>query len=408
MMGKKLKLIWGAFFLAEFGRTMYFIIVTWLLYSLTNDALYTGLLVSIGFIPSLIMNLIFGVIVDRMDRKYLTILANIINTMTIVLNCIAILVQAINPWIIIVTHMIIQLMGSLFRPAVQAFIAESFPKDLLPKVFSQSGSAAIVGGLSGASIGGILIGVTSGFMSMIVVAISFAIATISLTFVSREQVSSSIEVTQKSIATDLIEGFNYLKRNTFMFNLFGVMFVGQLVFHTSVAFLSVYTKEYLEQTVTVYGFLDASLSLGGVIAGLLGTWWWNKSANHISSHSLVVVSIGLLLVGLAPSLYIAFIGVFLIGLGTTWVRVLLQSIQQMVTDKAYHGRMSSYRMICNQGSVVISAPILGWVANSFGANGIYMALLLPVSFAMLIAIRQSRQKQFKKVAVRKTWLTSKS
>lgn len=381
---------------------MYFIIITWILYKMTNDAMYTGLLVGIGFIPSLFMNLIFGVIVDRFDRKILTILANVISAISLLLITTTIVFEILTPWMVIITHMIIQLMGSLFRPSVQAFIAEIFTKSELPKVYSQSGSAAIIGGLLGASTGGVIIGLTSETFSMWIVLIFFVLSTFSLMLVKRDTNISPSEDDNKSIITDLIGGFQYLKRNTFLFNLFGIMFVGQLVFHTSIAFLSVYTKEYLEQTVMIYGFLDASLSTGGVIAGILGTWWWNTNQNYLSIRSLMVVFLGLLLVGFAPIIYVAFIGVFLIGLGTTWIRVLLQSVQQMATDKEYHGRMASYRMICNQGSVVIGAPILGWVANIYGVNGIYIALLIPVFITTILALKQAQHKQlkamFKKVA----------
>ena len=76
---------------------------------------------------------------------------------------------------------------------------------------------------------------------------------------------------------------------------------------------------------------------------------------------------------------VAFLGVFLIGLGTTWIRVLLQSIQQM----------ASFRMIRNQASVVVSARTLGLIASEFGANFIYLSLMLPISICILFAYFKS-------------------
>ena len=400
-MNRKLNYIWSAFFLAELGRVMYFILITWILYSLTENAFYTGLLVSLGFLPGLLMNLWFGVIVDRLNRKALSVVANLISTLTILMVLFAIWFDVLTPWVIILAQMIIQLMGSLFRPAIQAFIAEIFPTADLPKVYSQSGSAAIMGGLLGASLGGIAIGVFSEFITMSIVVVSFILATVFLYLIPKTELLQKEEKNseRKSVVKDLLEGFTYLKSNAFLFSLFGTMFVGQLVFHSSITFLSVYTKDYLSQTVTVYGFLDATLSLGGVIAGILGTWWWNKSSNYLSTNSLVVVFAGLCLVGFSTNLYIAFIGVFLIGLGTTWIRILIQSIQQMATDKAYHGRMASYRMLCNQGSVVISGPILGWIAT-YGANSVYISLLIPVGLGALLCLKQATQEKFKKITER--------
>lgn len=60
---------------------------------------------------------------------------------------------------------------------------------------------------------------------------------------------------------------------------------------------------------------------GGVMAGILSTWWWNKNTIHISSRSLMDIFLGLFLVGFAPVLPVDFAGVFLVGLVTTWIRI---------------------------------------------------------------------------------------
>lgn len=393
-----LKYIWSAFFFAELGRAMYFIIITWLLYSMTEDAFYTGLLVGLGFVPALILNLLFGVIVDRLDRKFLSVVANLVNTIAIASVLLATIFDFLTPWMIIGVQMIIQLMGSLFRPSIQAFIADIFKEEDLPKVFSQSGSAAIIGGLLGASSGGVIIGLTSESLSMVFVVLCFLLATLSLFLIKKgSEKKNHRSSTANTLIDDLMEGFKYLKINKFLFSLFGIMFVGQLVFHTSVGFLSVYTKEYLSQTVTVYGFLETTLSMGGLTAGILGTWWWNKNTNYLSFRSLLIILFGLILVGFSPILPIAFIGLFLIGLGTTWIRVLLQSVQQIATEKPYHGRMASYRMIFNQGSVVVSAPLFGWIASNYGVNGIYLTLLIPVGLVAVLSLKQAKHKQFIKI-----------
>lgn len=394
---KGFKNILIAFFLSEFGRAMYFVTITWVLYQLTNDALYTGLLIGLGFLPGLILNLFFGVVVDRYNRKKLSVLANLLSTIAMATLLFFFTIEIIDLWLIIVVHMLLQVSGSLFRPAIQAFIAECFEKQYLPKVFSQSSSSAIVGGLLGASVGGLIISFISVSGSMSIVTGSFAIASISLLLI-KSKVEEKQEIGEKnSFVKDIKDGFVYIKNNKFLLGLFIIMVNGQLVFHTSLGFLSVYTVDYLLQSATVYGLMDATISVGGVLAGLLGTWWWKKCKNKIAIYSLFIVLIGLLFVGIAPILLVSFFGIFMIGLGTTWIRVLLQSVQQMATDSEYHGRMASYRMIGNQGSVVISAPLFGWIASNFGANYIFLSLMVPISLCILIAFFQSNQEQFKEI-----------
>ncbi|GIN73659.1 hypothetical protein J14TS2_41340 [Bacillus sp. J14TS2] len=280
---------------------------------------------------------------------------------------------------------------------MQTLIAEYFVSSDLPKVFSNTSSAATIGGLLGSSIGGLIIGFLSATGAMSVVTASFTIALLALFLLEGTQNDSSQLNEKASFLSQIIDGFGYLKKNPFLLGLFFIMFNGQLVFHNTLGFLSVYTDEFLKQTATTYGLLDATISCGGAIAGILGTWWWKKSRNLVALNALLVVVLGLVLMGISSLLITSFLGVFLIGLGTTWIRVLLQSIQQMATEKKYHGRMASYRMIGNQGAVVISSPVLGYIAANFGANFIFISLIIPIGICITFAFFQSKQKKLNRI-----------
>jgi len=385
-----------SFFFSEFSATVYFITITWILYEQTNNAVYTGVLVSIGFLPGLLLNLLFGVFVDRFNRKKLAIIALAIGVAAIMILLMSSVFLGFLPLLIIIVHMTLQVSGSLFRPAVQALIAEIFPKEDLPKVFSKTSSFSIIGGIVGASIGGFLLALTGGHITLVIAVIGYIIAIWGLIVVP--YYSTELEMEDKetdSILIDLKNGFQYLNANRFLLLLFFVMFNGQLVFHTSLGFLSVYTLDYLKMTSTTYGLLDVCFSLGGVLAGIYGSLWWSKTKNKFAVYALMITIIGLASIGYSHFVGISFIGVFLVGIGTTWIRVLMQAVQQMATEKAYHGRMASYRMICNQGAVVLSGPILGWIAASYGSNIVYVSLMLPIGVCIIFAYFLSKNRLFK-------------
>ncbi|MCL6443041.1 MAG: MFS transporter [Alicyclobacillus sp.] len=382
-----------ASFLSAFGGAMYFVVIAWVLYSITKNPTYTGLLVGLGFLPGLFLNLVFGVIVDRFDRKGLALFANLIITVALLLALIAIGLGFIKVWMIFVVHMLNQVTSSLFRPAVQAFVTEAFSSEELPAIFSQSGAASSLGSMLGSAIGGVIVAAFSTAASMATVVICYILATIALILIKRTSISNKGEKTA-AIISEFIAGFTYLKGNTLLLGLFTMMLVGQLVFHTGTAFLSVYVKEFLHKSVQLYGLLDSTMSIGGIVAGFLGTWWWRKTGKSVAVGSFLFVGIGLLFIGLSPTVAISFVGVFLIGIGTTWVRVLLQSAQQMATDPQYYGRMASFRMLCNQGSVVIGGPVIGWVASHYGVGNAYLILLIPVGAVIVFAIFQRNTKSF--------------
>ncbi|MFQ3545048.1 MFS transporter [Halobacillus rhizosphaerae] len=392
----------AAYFLYECGRAMYFVLITWFLFKWTQDAIYTGLFVSFGFIPGLLSNLVFGVLVDRYNRKRLANLAGAISFVVLLLLMATAITGYISPWTIIAAHMMMQTAGSLYRPSLQALTAEVFDKETLPRIFSLSSSATISGGLAGAAIGGILSGMVPISGSLGVVLSLYGAAWTAVWRLHYERNSQLSPSKSLNIIGELKDGFNYLSLHPMLYGLFAMMMLGQLTFHTTIGFLSVYTSEYLHQNSVTYGLLDACFSAGGILAGILGTWWWYKCKNRLAVWSLTAMAAGLFLLGCTQHLLFVFIGVLGVGLGTSWIRALLQSIQQMSTDKEYHGRMSSFRMLSNQASVVISGPIFGVIAASRGANEVFLFLLVPVALGIIWAVFQSNDPAFVKITNNKT------
>lgn len=280
-MGNTRRLMCG-YFLYELGRAMYFVLITWFLYQWTEDALYTGLFVSFGFIPGLFSNIIFGVLVDRSNRKRLAGIAGVSSIFCLLLLTGAFLIGLVNPWVMIGTHMILQTAGSLFRPSLQALMAELFPKEDLPRIFSWSGSSTVAGSLAGAAAGGLLAGVLGIEMSLVVVLLSYIGAVITVHRIQYTPLPRKGEKGSDSFIKEIKEGFVYVHHHSMLYGLFVMLMLGQLTFHTTLGFMSVYTSAHLQQSSLVYGLLDSTFSVGGIIAGLLGTWWWAKCQNRIA------------------------------------------------------------------------------------------------------------------------------
>ncbi|SDP75959.1 MFS transporter [Halobacillus aidingensis] len=387
----------SGYFLYESGRAMYFVLITWFLYQWTDDALYTGLFVSFGFIPGLFSNVIFGVLVDRSNRKKLAVLAGVISTICLVLLTGAFWGGVEHPWLMITAHMIMQTAGSLFRPSLQALVAEVFPKDSLPRIFSWSGSSTVAGSLTGAAVGGVLAGLAAVETSLSVVILLYLGATVTTQMIRYTPVEWKNRSDSSSFWDEMKEGFVYVHQNRILYGLFIMLMLGQLTFHTTLGFLSVYTSSHLKQSALVYGMLDSTFSIGGIIAGLIGTWWWAKCQNRIGIWSLLLTAAGLAIVSFTTLVPMAFLGFLFIGMGTSFVRALLQSVQQMATDSRFHGRMSSLRMLCNQTSVVVAGPIFGVLASSHGAPAVFLCLLISVTGGVFWAHIQSKHPIFKQI-----------
>ncbi|WP_082235640.1 MFS transporter [Halobacillus massiliensis] len=391
----------SGYFLYECGRAMYFVLVTWFLYQWTEDAIYTGLFVSFGFVPGLFSNLIFGVLVDRYNRKRLASISGAVSTAILALLLLSFKFSWVTAWWVILTHMLLQTCGSLFRPSLQALVAEVFDEKELPKIFSLSGSATISGSLAGAMLGGLFSTFAAMPLSLTLVILLYSVAFLSVVLLDYSPISRQ-KKQSGSFFKEMGEGFSFLSTNRMLYGLFVMLMIGQLTFHTTLGFLSVYTSEFLQRSSVIYGALDMTFSIGGIAAGLLGAWWWKRMENHLAVYSLAAMAAGLLIMSLTKSLTAAFAGILLVGLGTSFVRALLQSVQQIATPKELQGRMASLRMLCNQSSVVITGPVFGLIARNYGADRVFLTLLIPVLLGFVWSLLQSRHPQFIKITSHKS------
>ncbi|PLS15428.1 hypothetical protein CVD28_22655 [Bacillus sp. M6-12] len=386
--------IFIAAFLSSLGSSMYFVIVAWMLYEMTSDAKYTGLMVGLGFLPGIFMNMIFGIWVDRANRKRLSIIANTVITVSMAILTVSLYLDIMKPWLIITVHMSVQTFSSLFRTAQQAFITEVFDKKHIPRIFSHNGSAVAIGGLLGTSLGGFAISYISA--SNVIFSITATYVIVGL-FLSSIKYDSQFTIKEKgivSLAHDLLDSFRYIHRNPIMYGLLGIMFVGQLVVHTTAGMLSVYTSSHLNGSSTLYGILESAASIGAIIAGLTATLYLAKSKYMVAAGALSLTAIGILGMALTKNTYLAFSFIMLIGIGTTWVRVLMQSIQQVATEPEFYGRMAATRQTINQASVAIGAPLLGFIADHSGIQMAYIALLVPVGILLFFSQLLSRNRKF--------------
>lgn len=185
-------------------------------------------------------------------------------------------------------------------------------------------------------------------------------------------------IPHQSMLSEQKNGFGYLLNHTTVAGMMIIGFVGQLVLHSNTGLLPVYTSSYLGESSHIFGLLEGTLSTGAIAAGVAASWALRKLKYWITVYANLTMIAGVSLLSFSHSIHLSFLGIFLIGIGTTLLRVSTQSIQQMLTEPLYHGRMASYRMVMNQGSVVIASPILGFVSESHGANAGYMILLIPL------------------------------
>ena len=372
---------------SSIASAMYTIFISWILYEISEDAFYSGFMVGIGFIPGILLNLFLGIFVDRYNRWKLVMLP--LMGQTIVFSCILyfVITNNLSVTIIMGAHVIIQLMGSLIKPAIQAIISQIFEKEDYSKVIGTSTSLGELGWILGVSLTGVLLNTISDGSVVLIMVILNCISVISMYFLKFSYTPLISEENDKeSVISDLKKGYKYLITNKIIIGLIGIGFVGQLILHSNLGLLPVYTKSVLFESSKVYGLLEIALSIGAIIAGFFASKLLSKFKLYVNSASIIILMISIIFIIAEPSVKYAFVGILLMGFGVTLLRVSTQSFQQMITDPRYLGRMASYRMTINQVSVAVGSPMLGFISKYYGTNFAYASFLIPLICSLILSV----------------------
>ena len=361
-------------FSLDFISAAFLVLSTWTVFASTGSALITGLYVSLGFLPSLIANIYIGAIVDRWDAKKMLQIS--LGVMLLAILCLGgnFFYEVIV--LLFVAQMLVQLAGSIFRPSVQVYMTHLFEPDKLTYIFTKAASLSILGGVVGTFIASQFLAfsifyVLAFMLLFVVIAI---LMSMQLPQAARKQV-----VKKHTIHQDIIEGFRYAKSNQLFVKLFILLGSGQVITHCTIGFLAAFTYETFTNNAAIYGYLQMSLTVGGIVLGFLTNKHLAKCELLFSKWSFLILFASLFLCAISGNIVVIGVSLFVIGLLTTWIRSHYQAVQQMHTDRQFNGKMASFRMIINQSSVVVISPLLGIVGSTLGINVVY-AFLAVIAF----------------------------
>ena len=356
-------------FSLDFISGAFLVLSSWTVFASTGSAMLTGLYVSLSFLPSLISNIYIGAIVDRWDAKKMMQIALGVMLIAIVCMAVSFLYEVIV--LLFIAQMLVQLAGSIFRPSVQVYMTHLYEHEKLAYIFTKSASLSILGGVVGTFIASQFLA----FSVFYVFGLMLLFIVITIIFSALLPQSAPKRMAKKStIHQDIMEGFHYAKSNQLFVKLFILLGSGQVITHCTIGFLAAFTYETFTNNAAIYGYLQISLTIGGIVLGFLTRKLLVRFEVLFSKFSFLILCISLLLCAISSHIIVIGACLFVIGLLTTWIRSHYQAVQQMNTDRQFNGKMASLRMIINQSSVVIISPVLGVVGSTFGINFVYALL----------------------------------
>ena len=332
----------------------------WLVLELTHSATDLGLVVAIQALPVLLLAPYGGVVADRVDkRKMMAVLQALMGLQALALGTLVVLGMA-RFWQVCVLAVVLGLNNVFENPSRQAFIREMVGRENLRNAVTLNSVMSNGARAVGPAVAGVLIATAGDGICFLLNAASFVAVVTSLLVMDKSALHPSPP--EPRAKGQLREGISYAAHTTeIAVPLIMMGLIGTLAYEFTVS-LPVFATRTFHGGSEAYGFMTAFMGVGAVAGGLITA---ARGRTGVRPVVLGAVGFGLaiLFTALAPSLYLAYVGLLFVGWGSVSFVSVGNSTIQLSSKPTMRGRSLSLWQLAFQGTTPIGGPVIGWIIS---------------------------------------------
>ena len=354
--------------------------------ALGESAFRVAMLGMVEFLPFLLLSLPAGVWVDRLRRRPILVVADLVRALALASVPLAYWLDALSIWQLYVVGFVVGVGTVFFDVAYQSYLPTLVARDRLSEGNSKLEVSRSAAQLGGPGLAGVLIGVLTAPVAVIADAISFVVSALFLERIRTVERPPLVD-DRRSLLSELLEGLRYVLRHPYVRGMAASVAIFNFFGNVGGAILLVYAVRELGLSATTIGIVFAV----GNVGFLVGAFAAKRIETLLGVGRTIVASMalsapGLLLVPLAPRhlavpLFIAS-GV-IVGFAVVLYNVTAISLMQAITPDRLLGRMNASRRFLVWGVIPLGALAGGALASTIGLRPTLFVGAVGASLAVL-------------------------
>lgn len=358
--------------------------------SLTHDAFLVSLAFVSEYLPSLILGAFAGVIVDRVDRRRLVVVVNLVRAVILVLLAAAIVTKVVS---------IALVLAALLLLSTAETFGDLAGSSLLPRLVPRKGiglanarlqaTYLLPNQLIGPPIGAFLfaVGASIPFVADAVcyvfgaILISRIAGSVAGSVAGRGATEPAADGEAGGPDTDavpppagvagiwheLVEGFRWLMAHPPMRTLVLTILAFNVTFGAAWSVLVLYARDQLQMDTVGFGLLTTASAIGGIIGTMsYGALERRFSLADIMRVGLLIETGTHLTLALTHSPAVALVTFVIFGAHAFIWGTTATTVRQRAVPDALMGRVSGIYRVAVFGGIVVGSPIGGLLAGQFG------------------------------------------
>jgi MFS family permease len=340
------RLFWLGLILYVIGHRAEFVTSYWLAWELTGDPLALGYLGLAQGLPVVVLQVLGGVLADRINRLRL-----LIGTQLLTNASLTVLFGLTATAALRFEHLLLlSALSATFRafdePARISLVPHLVQRDKLANAIALNSIPWQSGRIVGPSLAGLLIyyfGPPVGFGLAMVSSYG------ALGLYSRIRVKFEDAVRHgQSFFSQFTEGFAFVGRNFLFGSLIGLVFINSVFGMSYVTLLPIYADVHFDAGSSGFGLMQAAHGVGSVIGTLTIASFVHRLGRRGSLLLVGATCFGLLLIvfSRSPSIWFAMVILSLMGLSATSYMTLANTALQEKVPDALRGRVMGLYALC--------------------------------------------------------------
>ena len=353
--------------IANIGTWMQRIAQDWLvLTELTdNSGFAVGIVTALQFIPTIFLTPVAGVLTDRFNRRKILIATqSALGVLAASLGAM-VLTGVAQLWHVYVFAFLLGVVSALDAPARQVFVSELVPANQLANAVGLNSASFNAARLVGPGIAGLGIAAVGTGWIFIINALSF-VATIAAMWAMRVADLRTPAPSKRSKG-QLREGVAYVRHRTDIIVIMVTVFVVSALGMNFQLTSAVMAREVFGRGAGEYGLLGSVMAIGS-LAGALAAARRNRPRVRLVLGAAFGFGVSSGLMAIMPSFWTFSAMSILVGFFTLTMITAANTTIQLGTDPTVRGRVMSLYLMVFFGSNPVGAPVVGWIAENWGAR----------------------------------------
>ncbi|UAJ81365.1 MFS transporter [Leifsonia sp. ZF2019] len=328
-----------------------------------NNAAAVGFVMALQFGPQLLLLPITGWAADHLDRrKLLMATQGAMGVLGLGLGLLTV-TGVVELWHVYVFALLLGVVAAFDAPARQTFVSELVAGPNLSNAVALNSASFNAARLLGPAVAGLLTAAVGAGWVFLINAATFGAVLLSLMTLRREQLYRTERA--KRTRGGLVDGFRYVRnRPDILVILVMVFLIGTFGLNFPI-FISTMSVTVFHQGAGEYGILSSVMAIGSVVGALLSARRERPRVALLFAGA-ALFGAGCALAAVMPTYWLFAIALILVGVSSQTLMTTANGTVQMTTDPVLRGRVMAIYMAIFMGGTPVGAPIVGWVADTFG------------------------------------------